>query len=64
MSKFNEFLAMVDALGDDATERQKQRLVEWIVHNLPRHEWEHAASVCCLPGVYTIIRQRMAEWGF
>lgn len=64
MDKHNEFLAMVDALGDDATARQGQRLVGWIVRNLPRDQWGGAAACAIsVPGVYTAIRERMAECG-
>lgn len=64
MKKFNEFKTMVDALGDDATERQGQRLIEWVVENLPRDRWGDAACYAIeIPNFYYYMRERMAECG-
>lgn len=59
-----QFCAMVDALGANATEKQAENLVSWIVENIGMDYWNWAAEYAILvPGVYTDIRMRMAECG-
>ncbi len=53
---------MVDALGDDATESQVQRLIEWVVHNLPKSLWKTAAiNMIDVGDAYYLISERCGE---
>ena len=64
MTQLQKFLLMVDAIGDNATQEQVERLLSWTVHNLPRSQWGIAASCAVSVGdFYTDMRERMAECG-
>jgi len=64
MTQFQKFLLMVEAIGDNATQEQADRLLSWVVHNLPRSQWGDAAvNAIGIGGIYTDLRERMAECG-
>jgi len=56
--------AKIEALGDEPTERQCQRLAEWVVMNFDRDNWGAASFLCLdhgLSDVYAIMSERRAE---
>lgn len=57
----------VEALGSDATESQCERLVEWVIDNIPFYFWADAAeTVLVMDGptsVYSSLRERVGEMG-
>jgi hypothetical protein len=64
MTQLQKFLLMLDAIGDNATQEQVDRLLSWTVHNLPKDQWGIAAGCAVSVGeFYTDIRERMAECG-
>lgn len=64
MNQLQKLMLMAEAVGDDATEAQVQRLVEWVVDNLPRHQWKTAALnlMSCGDACY-LISERCGECG-
>lgn len=64
MDKYNEFLARVDALGDNPTQAQADQLESWMIDNNPRTRWADAAVDAMHVGdLYTNMRMRMAACG-
>lgn len=64
MTQFQKFLLMVEAIGDNATQEQAERLECWVVNNLARDEWASAAiNAVSVGDFYTNMRMRMAECG-
>ncbi len=60
--KFKEFQLMVEALGEDATELQVERLVSWVISNLPRNMWKTAAlNAMGVGDAYYLISERCGE---
>ena len=64
MTRLQKFLLMVDAIGDNATQDQVERLLSWTIQNLPKDQWGIAANCAVSVGeFYTAVRERMAECG-
>lgn len=64
MNRFEKFLLMVEALGDKATDEQGDRLLSWVIQNLPRSQWGDAAvNAIGVGDFYTDMRERMGECG-
>jgi hypothetical protein len=64
MNQFQKFLMMVEALGDNASQEQAERLESWVIDNLPRTQWADAAiNAISIGDFYTNMRERMAECG-
>lgn len=64
MNQLQKLQMMADAIGDDATESQVHRLVEWVIHNLPRAQWKAAANYLLDCGdAYYLISERCGECG-
>lgn len=64
MNQLQKLQIMIDAIGEDATESQVQRLVEWVVANLPKHQWKSAANYLADCGdAYYLISERCGECG-
>lgn len=58
-----ELDARVDAIGDEPTELQKQKLQSWIIDNVPIGAWDFAAELTGVSDLYTDFRMRQAEMG-
>lgn len=64
MNQLQKLQIMRDAIGEDATEPQVQRLVEWVIDNLPRQQWKAAANYLLDCGdAYYLISERCGECG-
>ena len=64
MNQLQKLMLMAEAVGNDATEPQVQRLVEWVVDNLPRHQWKTAAlNLMDCGDSYYLISERCVECG-
>ena len=64
MNQLQKLMLMAEAVGNDATESQVQRLVEWVVDNLPRHQWKTAAlNLMDCGDAYYLISERCGECG-
>ena len=64
MTQFKKFMLMVEAIGENATQEQADRLESWIIDNLPRTQWADAAiNAISIGDIYTNMRERMAECG-
>jgi len=64
MDQLQKLMLMAEAVGNDATESQAQRLVEWVVDNLPRHQWKTAAlNLIGCGDAYYLISERCGECG-
>lgn len=64
MNQLQKLQIMRDAIGEDATDAQVQRLVEWVIHNLPRQQWKAAANYLLDCGdAYYLISERCGECG-
>lgn len=64
MNKLQQLMLMAEAIGNGATESQVQRLVEWVVDNLPRHQWKTAAlNLMDCGDAYYLISERCGECG-
>lgn len=65
MNWLNKLQNRVEALGDNASEEQKEALVNWIIDNVPMYEWMSAAEECInIPGMYTEFSMRSSENNF
>lgn len=62
MNWLNKLQNRVEALGDNASEEQKEALVNWIIQNVPQAYWMSAAEECInIPGMYTEFSMRSSE---
>lgn len=61
------FEERVEAVGSDATQSQCDRLVDWVICNVPQDLWGTAAETVLLmdgpDSVYADLRQRISEMG-
>lgn len=64
MAQMQKLMLMAAAVGDDATDAQVHRLVEWVVDNLPRNQWKTAAlNLMSCGDAYYLISERCGECG-
>jgi hypothetical protein len=64
MKQIQKFMLMVEALGDNPTQEQAERLESWMIDNIPRAQWADAAiNAIHIGDIYTNMRERMAECG-
>ena len=64
MKQLEKFMMMVDALGDNPTQEQAERLESWMIHNIPRTQWaDTAINAIHIGDIYTNMRERMSECG-
>lgn len=64
MIKLQQLMLIAETVGSDATESQVQRLVDWVVDNLPRQQWKTAAlNLMGCGDAYYLISERCGECG-
>ena len=64
MNQLQKLMLMAEAVGSDATESQVQRLVEWVVDNMPHQQWKTAAlNLMGCGDAYYLISERCGECG-
>ena len=64
MNQIQKFMLMVEALGDNPTQEQAERVESWMIDNIPRTQWVDAAiNAIHIGDIYTNMRERMAECG-
>ena len=64
MNEIQKMILMAEVIGKDATEAQVQRLVEWVIDNIPRTQWKTAAlNLIDCGDAYYLISGRCGECG-